>query len=214
LFTVALAHLLTPDDRLSVNRLVGIGCGLAGVILLVGPRAIDGLGAAGWSELAVLGAAGSYACASLYGRRFRGTPPLVAATGMLCGATLREAPRALLTARPWQLPAPGVGALLALLAVALLCTASAYLLYFRILATAGATNLMLVTLVIPVGALLLGAIFRGERATGLTLAGLALILAGLAAIDGRLFRRRPADQSRVRRQAAASRPKRAEGRAT
>ena len=115
-------------------------------------------------------------------------------------------------------PAPGIGTIAALFAVALLCTALAYLLYFRILATAGATNLMLVTLLIPVGALLLGAIFRGERATGLTLAGLALILAGLAAIDGRLIRRRPvpaaADQRRVSRQAAASRSKRSERRAT
>jgi drug/metabolite transporter (DMT)-like permease len=102
--------------------------------------------------------------------------------------------------RPWQLPAPGLGTLAALVAVALLCTALAYLLYFRILATAGATNLMLVTLIIPVGALLLGAIFRGERASGLTLVGLLLILAGLAAIDGRLLRRRQAaDYSRVRR---------------
>ena len=98
---------------------------------------------------------------------------------------------------------PGAGTIAALFAVALLCTALAYLLYFRILAAAGATNLMLVTLLIPVGALLLGAIFRGERATGLTLAGLALILAGLAAIDGRLFKRPHAvPAGRPRRRAA------------
>src|SRR5258706_10250420 len=108
---------------------------------------------------------------------------------MLCGATLLELPLVLAIDRPWQLPAPGLGALAALVAVALLCTALAYLLYFRILATAGATNLMLVTLITPVGALLLAALFRGERATGLTLFGLALILGGLAAIDGRLSRR-------------------------
>jgi len=203
LFTVALAHFLTPDDRLTANRLAGLLCGLAGVVLLVGPRAVAGLGLAGWSELAVLAAACSYAAASLYGRRFRGTPPLVAATGMLCGATLLETPLVLLIDRPWQLPAPGIGTIAALFAVALLCTALAYLLYFRILATAGATNLMLVTLLIPVGALLLGAIFRGERATGLTLAGLALILAGLAAIDGRLFKRPHAvPAGRPRRRAA------------
>ena len=109
---------------------------------------------------------------------------------MLCGATLLEAPLALAIDQPWRLPAPGLGALAAVLAIALLCTALAYRLYFRILASAGATNLMLVTLIMPVGALLLGTIFRGERASGLSLAGLALILVGLAAIDGRLARRR------------------------
>jgi drug/metabolite transporter (DMT)-like permease len=189
LFTVTLAHFLTGDERLTANRLVGLGCGLAGVVLLVGPQAFAGLGVAGWSELAVLAAGCSYAGASLFGRRFRGTPPLVAAAGMLCGATVLQLPLVLAIDRPWQLPAPGLGALAAVLAVALLCTALAYVLYFHILATAGATNLMLVTLIAPVGALALGAIFRGERATGLTLAGLALILGGLAAIDGRLFRR-------------------------
>ncbi len=189
LFTVALAHFVTADERLTANRLIGLGCGLAGVVLLVGPQAIAGLGLSGWSELAVLAAACSYASASLFGRRFRGTPPLVSAAGMLCGATLLELPLVLAIDRPWQLPAPGLGALAGLVAVALLCTALAYLLYFRILATAGATNLMLVTLIAPVGALILGAVFRGERATGLTLFGPALILGGLAAIDGRLFRR-------------------------
>jgi drug/metabolite transporter (DMT)-like permease len=184
LFTVALAALLGLQP-LSPARLTGLACGLAGVVLLVGPAALGSIGRAGWGEAAVLAAAVSYAAASLHGRRLRRHPPMVAAVGMLCGATLLLAPLALAIDRPWQLPAPGAAALLALLAVALLSTALAYLLYFRILARAGATNLMLVTLIVPAGALLLGAAVLGERVGPRALAGMALIAAGLAAIDGR-----------------------------
>lgn len=187
LFTVALAALLGAQ-ALSPARLAGLACGLGGVVLLVGPAALGGLGRAGWGEAAVLAAALSYAAASLHGRRLRQHPPLVAAAGMLCGATLLLAPLALAVDRPWRLPPPGAAALLAVLAVALLSTALAYRLYFRILASAGATNLMLVTLIMPAGALLLGALVLGERVGPRALAGMALIAAGLAAIDGRALR--------------------------
>jgi drug/metabolite transporter (DMT)-like permease len=200
LFTVALAAIIGVQP-LSAARLTGLACGLAGVVLLVGPAAIGGLGAAGWGEAAVLVAALSYAAASLHGRRLRHHPPLVAAAGMLCGAALLLAPLALAIDRPWTLPPPGPAALLAVLAVALLSTALAYRLYFRILASAGATNLMLVTLIIPVGALLLGALALGERVGPRGLAGMALIGAGLAAIDGRAPRwlaRRAATTARSR----------------
>jgi drug/metabolite transporter (DMT)-like permease len=184
LFTVALAAALGLQP-LSSGRLAGLACGLAGVVLLVGPAALDGLGRAGWGEAAVLGATISYAAASLYGRRFRAQPPLVPAAGMLCGSTVILAPLVLVIDRPWTLAAPGAVPVLAVVAMGLLSTALAYRLYFRILASAGATNLMLVTLIVPAGALLLGALVLGERVGPQALGGMALIAAGLAAIDGR-----------------------------
>jgi drug/metabolite transporter (DMT)-like permease len=162
--------------------------GLGGVAMLIGPAALAGLGLASLAQIAVLAAALSYACAGLYGRRFRGLPPSSAAAGMLTASTVLLLPLALVVERPWTF-APGPSTWAALLGLALLCTALAYLLYFRILATAGATNLLLVTFLIPPVALLLGAAFLGERPQWTAYAGMAIIFSGLAAVDGRPLQR-------------------------
>jgi drug/metabolite transporter (DMT)-like permease len=201
-FTVVLAHFLTRDERLTRAKLAGTVLGLGGVAVLVGPSALRGLGAHGLGELAVLGAAVSYACAGIYGRRFRGLPPAVAAAGMLCGAAVLALPVALVLEQPWTL-APGAATWGAVLGLALLSTALAYLIYFRVLAAAGATNLLLVTFLIPVSALGLGIFALGERPGWSAFAGMALIFAGLAAIDGRPVR---ALRSRPSRAAPRSRP--------
>jgi drug/metabolite transporter (DMT)-like permease len=187
LFTVALAHLLARDERLSPNRLIGVGLGLSGVAVLVGPAVLDELGVQGLAQLAVLGAALCYACAGIYGRRFKALPPAVAAAGMVTCSAVMILPIALVVERPWTV-SPGALAWGAVLGLSLLSTALAYLIYFRILAAAGATNLLLVTFLIPVSALLLGALVLGERPEASAVAGLALIFAGLAAVDGRPFR--------------------------
>jgi drug/metabolite transporter (DMT)-like permease len=186
LFTVGLAHVLTRDERMSPNRAVGVLLGLGGVAVLVGPEALGGLGVQGLAQLAVLGAAFSYACAGIYGRRFRDLPPSVAAAGMLCGTAVMILPLALILDQPWSLR-PGAVTWGALLGLSLLSTALAYLIYFRILAAAGATNLLLVTFLIPVSALTLGTAVLGERPESSTFAGMALIFAGLAAVDGRVL---------------------------
>jgi len=190
LFTVLLAHVVTSDEKLTANRLTGVLLGLAGVAILIGPQALGGLGTAEvvpvLAQLAILGAAASYACASLYGRRFRHLPATVPAAGMLCGSTLLILPLALIFERPWTL-APGANEIAAVAGLALLCTALAYLLYFRILTLAGSTNLMLVTFLVPLSAILLGALILGERLEWTAFAGMALIFAGLAAVDGRVF---------------------------
>ena len=185
-FAVILAHLLTQDERLTANRLLGILCGIAGVALLVGPGALRGLGGETLGQLAVLGAALSYAIASLFGRRLRRFPVTVAAAGMVSCSALLALPVALVMGAPFA-AMPGAATWSALLAISLLSTAAAYLVYFRILATAGSTNLMLVTLLLPIGALALGMVFLGERFGWGDFAGLALILCGLAAVDGRVF---------------------------
>ncbi len=189
LWTVVVAHLLTRDERLTWSRLGGVLLGLAGVVVMIGPAALLGLSLDVLAELAVLGAALSYAFAGVFGRRFRDLPPLVTATGQVTATTVMALPIALALDRPWTGAAPGAVTWAALAGLALLSTALAYVIYFRILAASGATNLLLVTFLIPVSALVLGTTVLGERLEPRQLAGMALIGAGLAAIDGRLLRR-------------------------
>ena len=185
LWTVLLAHWFTADERLSANRLGGVLTGLVGVVVMIGPDALGG-GVNLLAQAAVIGAALAYGCAGIYGRRFRGTPPLVIAAGQVTCSALIMAPLALLVDQPWQRPAPSLVVWGAMLGIALLSTALAYVIYFRLLASAGATNLLLVTLLIPVSATLLGVGLLGEQLDPRHLAGMALIALGLAAIDGRL----------------------------
>ena len=145
---------------------------------------------------ACLGAALSYAFAGVYGRRFKamGISPLATATGQVSASSLLLLPVMLWVDRPWTLAMPSTGAVAALLGLALLSTVLAYVLFFRILATAGATNLALVTFLIPITAILLGSLLLGEVLEPRHFVGMALIGLGLAAIDGRLLRlfsRRP-----------------------
>jgi len=189
LFAAVFAHFLTHDERLTANRLVGVALGFAGVAIMIGTEAFAGLNRHILGELSVIAAAVSYAFASIFGRRFRGRPPLVTAAGQVTATTLLVLPVMLAVDRPWNLPMPGPSTWGALLGLALLCTALAYVIFFRILATAGATNLMLVTLLIPVSALLLGTTLLDESLDPHALAGMGLIGLGLAAIDGRPFAR-------------------------
>jgi len=190
LFTVLIAHRLTADEKLSPSRAVGVLIGLAGVAVMVGLDAAGTLGREIAAQLACLAAAVSYALAGVFGRRFRrlGLTPAVTATGQLGASTLLLLPIWLAADRPWTLAVPSAATIGALVGLAALSTAVAYLLYFRLLATVGATNLLLVTLLIPVSATALGAVVLGEAIEPHHLLGLALVAAGLAAIDGRLWR--------------------------
>lgn len=185
LWAVLLAHTLTADERLTPRRLVGVLCGLAGAIIMIGPDALRGVGLHVLAQLAVLGAALSYALAGIFGKRFAGLPPLIIATGQVSSTTALVLPLALFIDQPWRQPPPQPITWGALAGLALLSTALAYIIYFRLLATAGATNLLLVTFLIPVSALALGTGILGERLAGRQLLGMALIGLGLAAIDGR-----------------------------
>lgn len=191
LFTVLVAHFLTVDEKLSPNKLAGVLIGFVGVATMIGPSALGGSGSNLWGQLAILGAATSYAFAGIFGRRFKtmGVAPLMTATGQISSSTLMLIPVALLIDQPWTLAMPSTSTWAALLGIALLSTALAYLLFFRILSSAGATNLALVTFLIPVSAILLGSVVLGEQLEMKHFAGMAMIAAGLIAIDGRLLRR-------------------------
>jgi drug/metabolite transporter (DMT)-like permease len=190
LFTVIVAHIVTDDERITSNRLAGVLVGFLGVVAIIGPGALSGLGSDVLAQLAVLAAALSYAFAGAFGRRFArlGIAPIAAATGQVTASTVMLLPLAVLVDRPWILPMPGATTLAAIFGLAALSTALGYILYFRILAAAGATNLLLVTFLIPVSAIVLGALVLGERLSVQHFLGMALIGAGLAAIDGRLLR--------------------------
>ena len=191
-FTAIVAHFLTRDEKLTAARLAGIAVAFAGVVAIVGPETLEGVDADALAQLAVLGAALSFALAAVFGRRFRdmGAAPLVTATGQLTVSTAMLVPLFLAVDRPWSLPAPGWEAGAAVAGLALLSTALAYIIYFRILATAGATNLLLATLLIPATAVLLGVAVLDERLDLQHFAGMALLACGLAVIDGRLRLRR------------------------
>ena len=190
LFTVLLAHGLTADERLSPGKAAGVALGFAGVVTMIGAEVLHGLGTGVMAQIACLGAALSYALAGLYGRRFRamGVPPLVTAAGQAMAATVLLGPLMLAVDRPWTLPLPSPATLAALAGLASLSTAFAYWLYFRLLAAAGATNLLLVTFLVPVSAILLGVLVLGETLLPKHGLGMALIGFGLAMIDGRLPR--------------------------
>ncbi|MCR9257198.1 MAG: DMT family transporter [Alphaproteobacteria bacterium] len=189
LFTVIVAHGLTVDEKMTRGRLLGVLLGFAGVAVMMGGGDLANLELEILAPLACLAGALSYACAGVYGRRFRklGVAPMATATGQVCGSSLVMIPLVLLVDQPWTLPAPSAGTIGALIGVAVLSTAFAYVLYFRILETAGATNLLLVTFLVPVSAILLGIGFLGEVLLPKHLFGMALIGLGLSVIDGRLW---------------------------
>ena len=186
LFTVLLAHCFTRDERLTSAKIAGVLFGLGGVVVMIGPEALGGARGHLLAQLAMLGAAISYACAGIFGRRFAGTPPLATATGQVTASSFTLLPLALLVDRPWLSPLPSARTWGAVAGLALLCTALAYVIYFRVLTSAGASNLLLVTLLMPVNAVLLGVTLLGEDIEPRQATGMALIAAGLAVIDGRL----------------------------
>lgn len=189
MFVVLVAHLFTRDERLSWNRGAGVVVGFLGVAVLIGPSALAGGGGAAVGELACLGGSMAYGCSNVYARRFRGLPPLQVVAGQLTAAAILMAPMSLILDHPFSLAMPPIGAWGAMLGLALVCTALAFVVYFRILAAAGATNVSLVTLLSPPSTLLMGVLFLGEPLEMRGLMGLALIGLGLAAIDGRLLKR-------------------------
>ena len=189
LFTLVVAHALTNDERIGWTKVGALLLGLCGVATLVGPGALTApSGTLG--QIACLGAALSYAFAGVYGRRFArmGVPPVDAAAGQLTASTVLILPIMLAVDRPWLLDMPSPTVWAAMAGLALLSTALAYILYFRILQAAGATNLLLVTLLIPAVAVPLGAVFLDEQMKMEQLAGMALIGAALVLIDGGLTR--------------------------
>jgi len=189
LWAAVLAHFLTRDERLTRNRLGGVLVGLVGVAVMIGTDALQGLGLNVLAQMAIVGASLSYAFAGIWGKRFKGMSLPVIVTGQLTCSTLLMLPITFVADRPWTLAMPGWQTCSALVALGLLCTAVAYLIYFRLLTGAGATNALLVTLLVPISATILGTLFLGETLALRHVLGMLLIGLGLGLIDGRLLSR-------------------------
>ena len=174
-------------ERLRAGRLAGVLLGLAGTLVVVGPEAVSGLSSGLLGEAACLVASVCYGFGGIYARRFSNLSPLQVTTGQSTASAILLLPAASIVEQPWSLPMPGLEAWAALFGIAILSTVVAYLIYFRLLTRAGPTNVSLVTLLVPVSALLLGALFLGEPIRLGAVAGMGLIALGLAAIDGRMF---------------------------
>ena len=186
IWTLLVANALTSDERITAPKLAGVLIGFLGVVLLMAQDAVSGLAAPLLAQLAVLGATVSYAFAAVFGKRFRGIDPVSVSAGQLVASSLLLFPVAMIAETPWHLQMPSAEASAAVIALALLCTAFAYVLYFRVLSGAGATNVSLVTILVPASAILLGVVFLDERFTTLQIGGMGLILFGLLVKDGRL----------------------------
>lgn len=186
---VIVAHLLTRDERLTPRKLGGVLLGFAGVATMIGPTLLANIGRGAVAQLACIAASLSYALAAVWARRFKvlGLSPMSVTTGQLTAGAAMMLPMMLIFGQPWAHPFPPVSAWGAIIALALFCTAFGYVLYFRLIDSAGATNALLVTLLVPPVAILLGAVLLNETLAPHDFAGLALIALGLAAIDGRLL---------------------------
>jgi drug/metabolite transporter (DMT)-like permease len=184
LFTVLLLAAF-GDEPLVPRRLIGVLAGIAGVAILRGGDLRLGTDEA-LGMLLCLGAALSYGFSGLWARRrLSSVPPLTAATGQLVCSSLVMVALAGVIERPWSLPVPSLASWLALLGIAALSTALAYVVFFQILVRAGASNVMLVTLLIPLTAILLGHFALGEAVAAREIFGALVIAGALLIVDGR-----------------------------
>ncbi len=201
MFTVIVAGLLLPDERFSLAKILGVLIGFAGVIVMIGiPDLSNGGSLSTLAQLAVLAAALSYAFAGVYGRRFKAMEvnSIVTAAGQVTASALVMLPIAFIFDSSFRLMFDGSFAMteislsvwLAIVGLAIFSTSAAYVLYFKLLESSGATNLLLVTLLIPVSAIILGALYLDESLETVHYLGMLLIALGLSAIDGRVWRRK------------------------
>lgn len=190
IFTLVLATLLTADDRATPLKIAGIALGFSGVVLMLGTGLAGGGDIHLLAEIACLGAAFSYGFSALLARRLSASAPIMLATGQLTGSSLVMIPLALLVEAPWTVAMPSDAAIASVAALALASTALAYLLYFAIVRSAGATNASLVTYLVPMTAILLGALILDERLGLADYGGMVLIIGGIALAQGRLRRLR------------------------
>lgn len=192
LWGVVTAHFLTREEKANPARILGVLLGMAGIIVMVGTDALDGITGSVLAQIACLAATLSYALAAIYGRTLSQSTmsPVVVATGQVITAAILMLPVMLLLDHPWTLPMPGWDAWAGAIGLAIPTTGIAYFFYFRLIDRAGASNAMLVAFIMPVIAIILGVVALGETVEPREIAGAALIALGLLAIDGRLVPQR------------------------
>ncbi len=188
LFSAILGQFLRGGEKLTKNRALGLLVGWVGVFLLVGQTGVSGTGNMLLGRLSVLGASLCYALGAIYGRRYS-FPPKVLAAGMLTAAALYLIPFVVFIDKPWDINIH-TATWLSMISISLFSTALAYIIYFRLLARVGATNLLLVTFLIPLTALILGMLFLGETPGWRSFLGFGIITVGLLIVDGRFLKKK------------------------
>jgi len=186
LWTAIFAHFLLSDEKLNFTRSIGILIGFAGIVILIGPSAVKGIGTNLIAELCIVVATISYGFAGIFSRRFKNNDPLVTAAGQLTCASIWVLPLAFIFGDGVAMPAISMNAALALAGLVIISTALAYALFFYIVATIGAVNVALVTLIAPMIAVLAGILFLNEQLSFNQYLGMVSILLGLVIIDERL----------------------------
>ncbi len=188
IFGVLAAAIFFADERITTRKAIGVSLGFAGVATAIGLENLRSFDIRSLAQLAVIGATISYALASVWGRKMlSGQPPQVAAAGMVTGAAIFMVPLAWTVEGPMTLDLR-MPTLLAIAYFAIMGTALAYLLYYRVLAMAGSGNLMLVTLLVSPIAILLGVLVLEETLRPAAYAGFTLLALGLLVLDGRIWR--------------------------
>jgi drug/metabolite transporter (DMT)-like permease len=183
IFTVLIAHVITYDEKLNLNKVIGIVLGFAGVVVLFSPNLQTSLRLSLLGELAVVAASASYGFSSVVAHKYiQGVSHITAAFGQLASASLVLLPLSLIVDRPIGLH-PSVAALASLGTLALLGTAFAYLLYYWLIDHSGATITSLVTYIIPVSAIVLGGLVLKEHFDWTAFAGLVGIIAGVGLVS-------------------------------
>lgn len=189
IWTLLIANWLTKDEKLSPQKIIGVGFGFFGVALLMGGDIWHGLTASALAQLSVLIATISYGFAGVFGKRFKEIDPIIVATSQLTASALIMLPIALMFEDQSDILNASPAALWSVIGFAIICTAFAYVLFFKILSAAGAVNVSLVTFLVPVSAVILGMLFLNETLSYYHLTGMTLIGIGLTFIDGRLIDR-------------------------
>ncbi|MDB4068608.1 DMT family transporter [Pseudomonadales bacterium] len=195
LFTILIAGAFLVDEHITPQKVAGVVLGLIGVSVLIGAESLAGIGLdislQTLAQLAIMGAAISYGCASVFGRRFKalGVSPFSTSVGQVTASTLILLPITFVIERPDQLANPSLQAWLSILCLGVFCTALGYTLFFKILSSSGATNVVLVTFLVPVTASFLGWLILNEQLHSSHFIGMAFIGLGLAAIDGRVLKK-------------------------
>ncbi|MDA9049662.1 DMT family transporter [Pseudomonadales bacterium] len=195
LFTILIAGAFLVDEHITPQKVAGVVLGLIGVSVLIGAESLAGIGLdislQTLAQLAIMGAAISYGCASVFGRRFKalGVSPFSTSVGQVTASTLILLPITFVIERPDQLANPSLQAWLSILCLGVFCTALGYTLFFKILSSSGATNVVLVPFLVPVTASFLGWLILNEQLHSSHFIGMAFIGLGLAAIDGRVLKK-------------------------
>ena len=189
LATIILAHFFTTDEPLTKRKVIGLIVGFTGVIILIGPTALNSLGAEMIAQIAIAFGAVSYSIASIMAKRLHNIPGRALAAWVMIISTIMILPASLIVDQPWTL-SPAPMALAAVVMLGLFPTALAMLLLLQILRKHGASFLSMNNYMVPVFGVMWGVIFLAEKPSPESAIALIFILSGIAITRVRITRKK------------------------